>query len=84
MPVGKAADPTLPLFPESRNKAKRAAFSKTEAGSFVEMGGVHQLASASLAAAFSILLLVTTHLFIGYQSAKNPAIAVVHPIPGPI
>jgi hypothetical protein len=48
------------------------------------MGSVHQLASASLAAAFSIGLLVTTHLFIEYRSAKNPAIAIVQSIPSPI
>jgi hypothetical protein len=49
------------------------------------MGGVHQLASASLAAAFSLILLVTAHLFIEHRSAKNPTIiAVVHPIIGPI
>jgi hypothetical protein len=48
------------------------------------MGGVHQLASASLAAAFSILLLVTTHLFIEHRSARSPAIAIVRPIPAPI
>jgi hypothetical protein len=48
------------------------------------MGGVHQLASASLAAAFSLILLVTAHLFIEHRSAKNPAIAVAHPIVGPI
>lgn len=41
------------------------------------MGAMHQLASASLVAAFSIGLLVTAQLFNEYRSARGPAITFV-------
>ena len=42
-----------------------------------DMGATHQIASASLAALFSIGLLVTAHLFMEYRSARSPAITFV-------
>lgn len=40
------------------------------------MGAIDQLASASLAAVFSIAMLITAHLFIDYRSAKTDAISI--------
>jgi hypothetical protein len=44
---------------------------------FEDMGALHQLAIALVAAAFSIGLLVTARHFIEYRSARNPAITFI-------
>jgi hypothetical protein len=41
------------------------------------MGALHQLASASLVAAFSIGLFVAAQLFNEYRSARSPAVTFV-------
>jgi hypothetical protein len=48
------------------------------------MGAIHQLASASLAAAFLIGMVIAAHLFVEYRAAKSPAIWVVAPIGRPV
>jgi hypothetical protein len=44
------------------------------------MGAIHQLASASLAAVFSIGMLMTAHLFIEHRSARSAAISAAQPV----
>jgi hypothetical protein len=44
------------------------------------MGAIDQLVSASLTALFSIGMLIASHVFIEYRSARNPAVGVIQPI----
>jgi hypothetical protein len=44
------------------------------------MGLVDQVASASLAALFSIGMLIASHVFMEYRSARGPSVGVVQPI----
>ena len=48
------------------------------------MGMVHQLACASLAAAFSLAMLVTAHLFMEYRSSHDQAAPIARSIQYPI
>ena len=44
------------------------------------MGAIDQLASASLAALFSVGMLIASHIFMEYRSARSPTVNVVQPI----
>jgi hypothetical protein len=44
------------------------------------MGAIDQLVSASLAALFSIGMLIASHAFIEYRSARSPAVNAIQPI----
>ena len=44
------------------------------------MGAIDQLASASLAALFSIGMLIASHVFMEYRSSRTPAVSVAEPI----
>ena len=44
---------------------------------------VHQLASASLAVAFSVGMVFGAHLFTEYRSNRTPPVAMVQPVAGP-
>jgi hypothetical protein len=44
------------------------------------MGTIDQLASASLAALFSIGMLIASHVFMEYRSARSLTVGVVQPI----
>jgi hypothetical protein len=46
----------------------------------VGMGAIEQLASASLAALFSIGMLIASHAFMDYRSSRNPTVSVLQPI----
>lgn len=48
------------------------------------MGFMHQLASATLAALFSIAMLFAAHCFTEYRAVRNPAIAAVPPSSSPL
>lgn len=65
--------PALPLFPADWNEDTEIRFASHESKEFDGVGAMHQLASASLAALFSVVLFVTAHLFIDYRSARSPA-----------
>jgi hypothetical protein len=43
------------------------------------MGAIEQLASASLAALFSIGMLIASHIFMEYRLNRSPTISVVEP-----
>jgi hypothetical protein len=49
-----------------------------------KMGAVHQLMSASLAAVFSIGMLVSAHLFIEYRSSREAPAWISRPFIGPL
>jgi hypothetical protein len=67
----------LPLFPEIRNWGPSSIVLLPDRSMrIVGMGAIDQLASASLAAVFSIAMLITAHLFIDYRSAKTDAISI--------
>jgi hypothetical protein len=44
------------------------------------MGAIDQLACASVAALFSIGMLIASHAFMEYRSSRSPALSVVQPI----
>ena len=44
------------------------------------MGAIDQLACASVAALFSIGMLLASHAFMEYRSTRSPALSVVQPI----
>ena len=48
------------------------------------MGMLHQVACASLTAAFSLAMLVTAHLFMEYRSSHNQTAPIVRSILYPI
>ena len=48
------------------------------------MGMVHQVACASLAAAFSLAMLVTAHLFMEYRSSHDQPAPIARSIQYPI
>jgi len=43
---------------------------------------VHQLASASVATAFSIGMIFAAHLFTEYRSSRMPAVSIARPLAG--
>jgi hypothetical protein len=44
------------------------------------MGAIDQLACASLAALFSVGMLIASHVFVEYRSSRSPTIGVFQPI----
>lgn len=48
------------------------------------MGAMHQLMSASVAAAFSIGMLLSAHLFTEYRSSREALIKVTPPLARPL
>jgi hypothetical protein len=64
----------LPLFPDIGTKVNLAGFLPEGNWRLEDMGAAHQIANASVAAIFSIALLVTAQLFIEYRSARGPAV----------
>jgi hypothetical protein len=44
------------------------------------MGAIEQVACASLAALFSIGMLIASHIFVEYRSTRGPSANVVEPV----
>ncbi len=75
--LSPCAYPHYHFFPQIGTKTQRSGFASHESKEFDGVGAMHQLASASLAALFSVALFVTAHFFIDYRSARSPAFTFV-------
>lgn len=49
-----------------------------------KMGGMNQLASATVAVVFSTAMLFAAHFFTEYRATRSPAIAAVPPFSSPL
>src|ERR1700744_673894 len=78
------ASPPLPLFPETRNRTFIMGVNRHDLGGWIRMGAMHQLMSASVAAAFSIGMLLAAHLFTEYRSSREAPIAIVSSLTSPL